>query len=40
MMAMQSGGEVVWDRNAYRIISPETLNARMIHPVRGNWKQD
>ena len=39
VLAIQSGGEVVWDPKAYRIVSPEPLNERMSHPVRGDWKQ-
>ncbi len=39
LMAIQSGGEVVWDPKAYRIVSPEPLNERMTQPVRGDWKQ-
>jgi predicted dehydrogenase len=39
VLAIQSGGEVVWDPKAYRIVSPEPLNERMNQPVRGDWKQ-
>lgn len=39
VLAIQSGGEVVWDPQKYRIVSPEPLNERMSHPVRGDWKQ-
>lgn len=39
IMAIKSGGEVIWDPKAYRVVSPEPLNARMTHPVRGDWKQ-
>lgn len=39
LLAIKSGGEVVWDPQAYRIISPEALNAKMTQPVRGDWKQ-
>ncbi len=39
VLAIQSGGEVVWDPKAYRIVSPEALNERMSHPLRGDWKQ-
>jgi predicted dehydrogenase len=39
VLAIQSGAEVVWDPKAYRIISPEPLNGRMSHPVRGDWQQ-
>jgi predicted dehydrogenase len=39
VLAIQSGGEVVWDPKAYRMVSPEALNERMSQPVRGDWKQ-
>ena len=39
LMAIHSGEEVVWDPKAYRVVSPEKLNAQMSHPVRGDWKQ-
>ena len=39
LLAIKSGGEVVWDPKAYRIIAPEPLNAQMAHPVRGDWAQ-
>lgn len=39
VLAINSGSEVVWDPKAYRIVSPEPLNERMSHPVRGDWKQ-
>jgi hypothetical protein len=39
LMAIKSGQEVVWDPKAYRIVSPESLNKSMSHPVRGDWKQ-
>ncbi len=39
VLAIQSGGEVVWDPKAYRIVSPQPLNERMSQPVRGDWKQ-
>lgn len=39
LMAIHSGKEVVWDPKAYRVVSPENLNAQMSHPVRGDWKQ-
>jgi glucose-fructose oxidoreductase len=39
VLAIQSGGEIIWDPKAYRIVSPETLNERMSHPVRGDWRQ-
>lgn len=35
VMAIESGEEVVWDPKAYRVVSPEKLNERMGHPVRG-----
>ena len=39
VLAIQSGGELIWDPKAYRIVSPEPLNDRMSHPIRGDWKQ-
>ena len=39
VLAIQSGEEVIWDPNAYRIISPEALNEKMARPVRGDWQQ-
>ena len=39
VLAIQSGGEVVWDPKAYRIVSPDALNAKTTHPLRGDWKQ-
>ncbi|MBN8457772.1 MAG: Gfo/Idh/MocA family oxidoreductase [Verrucomicrobia bacterium] len=37
LLAIKSGGEVVWDPQAYRIVSPESLKSGMDHPVRGGW---
>ena len=37
LIAIKSGGDVVWDPKAYRIKSPAALNAQMDHPVRGKW---
>ncbi len=39
LMAIESGGEVVWDPNGYRIVSPEALNAKMGTEIRGDWRQ-
>jgi predicted dehydrogenase len=39
LMAIKNGGEVVWDPRGYRILSPESLNAQMSHPIRGKWAQ-
>ncbi len=39
LLAIKSGGEVVWDPKAYRILSPEPLNAQMSHAIRGSWAQ-
>lgn len=39
LLAIKSGGEVVWDPKAYRIQSPEALNSQMTHEVRGAWAQ-
>ncbi len=39
LLAIKSGGEVVWDPKAYRIVSPEPLNAQMTCEVRGAWQQ-
>jgi hypothetical protein len=37
VLAIQSGKEIVWDPKAYRIVSPDELNAKMDHEIRGNW---
>ncbi len=39
VLAIQSGGEVVWDPAAYRITSPEALNSSMSREIRGDWAQ-
>ena len=39
LLAIKSGGEVVWDPKAYKIQSPEALNAKMTCEVRGAWQQ-
>ena len=39
LLAIKSGGEVVWDPQGYRILSPAPLNARMTSEVRGQWEQ-
>ena len=39
LLAIRSGSEVVWDPAAYRIQSPEPLNAKMGCEIRGAWKQ-
>ena len=39
LMAIKSGGEVVWDPKKYKIKSPKELNDQMSHPIRGDWKQ-
>jgi predicted dehydrogenase len=39
LMAIQSGGEVVWDPKEYRIVSPTALNSQMGCPIRGQWAQ-
>lgn len=39
LMAIKSGGEVVWDPQAYKIISPGALNEQMHIQIRGDWKQ-
>ena len=39
LMAIKSGGEVVWDPKEYQIKSPGELNGQMHQPVRGDWKQ-
>ena len=38
LLAIKSGGEVVWDPKAYRIVSPDALNSQMTAPARGDWK--
>ena len=37
VLAIKSGAEVVWDPQAYRIVSPTALNSAMSRPARGNW---
>ena len=39
LLAIKSGGEVVWDPKAYTIVSPEALKAKMTCEVRGAWQQ-
>jgi predicted dehydrogenase len=39
LMAIKSGGEVVWDPKKYQIKSPKEFNQQMSHPIRGDWKQ-
>jgi predicted dehydrogenase len=39
VLAIQYGGEIVWDPKAYRIVSPDLLNSKMTHEVRGVWAQ-
>ena len=39
LLAIKSGGEVVWDPKQYKIQSPAELNGQMRCPVRGEWKQ-
>ncbi len=39
LMAIKTGGEVVWDPQAYKIIAPVELNAQMTCEVRGDWQQ-
>jgi hypothetical protein len=39
LLAIKSGEEVVWDPKAYRIQSPDHLNARMSTEIRGSWQQ-
>ena len=39
VIAIQSGQEIVWDPKAYRIVSPEPINAKMSHEIRGPWQQ-
>ena len=39
LMAIKTGGEVVWDPHKYKIKSPKELNDQMSHPIRGDWKQ-
>ena len=39
LMAIKTGGEVVWDPAAYKITSPGSLNEQMHCEVRGNWQQ-
>lgn len=39
IFAIKSGKEVVWDPQAYRIESPDDLNAGMGCEIRGPWEQ-
>ena len=39
LLAIKSGGEVVWDPKNYKIKSPPALNEQLTCPVRGDWKQ-
>ena len=39
VLAMKSGGEVVWDPQKYEIKSPAALNDQMNCAVRGDWAQ-
>jgi len=39
VMAIKSGGEVVWDPQKYEIKSPTALNEQMNCAVRGDWAQ-
>ena len=39
LMAIKSGEEVVWDPEAYRILSPDSLKSKMDHKIRGEWAQ-
>ena len=39
LMAIKTGGEVIWDPKKYKIKSPKELNDQMHCPVRGDWKQ-
>lgn len=39
LMAIKSGGQVVWDPKEYQIKSPKELNKKMHATMRGDWKQ-
>ena len=39
VLALKSGGEVVFDPVKYEIKSPATLNEQMSHAIRGSWAQ-
>lgn len=39
VLAIQSGGEILWDPKAYHIVSPEPLNERMSAPSRESWRK-
>jgi predicted dehydrogenase len=39
LMALKNKATVMWDPNAYKILSPTALNSQMSWPVRGNWLQ-
>jgi hypothetical protein len=40
LISITSGQEIVWDPQAYRIVSPEPLNSEMSKPSRGNYLRD
>lgn len=39
LLAIQSGGDVIWDPQTYQIQSPAALKPRMTHEIRGSWQQ-
>ena len=39
LMAIKTGGEMVWDPKEYQIKSPKELNGQMQIQIRGDWKQ-
>ena len=39
IMAVKTGGPVVWDPQKYEIKSPTVLNKEMNCAIRGNWAQ-
>ena len=38
VIAIESGRQITWDPNSYRIISPEPLNSKMTAPSRDEWQ--
>jgi predicted dehydrogenase len=40
LISIRSGQEIVWDPQAYRIVSPEPLNSEMSKPSRGSYLRD
>lgn len=37
LMAIKSGGEVIWNPKKYTFESPKIHNEQISHPIRGDW---